>query len=300
MNLNQLKYLIALDLYPSLNAAAEHIPITPQSLGAAIKALEKELDVTLLERSPHGSLFTPQGQELVRIVKPFVSALDQFVLNARAVAGEVKIAASYDSFYGYLPYILQDLYQIAPDLKIYVKHMITADVLSAVQNATADLGIIFQTFYEGLPLLPIPASLTTFPLIDYQLVCQATSKYPCTRHKTTTFQELVPYPLIVPVMFNDLSASLYSLIEHFTHRDNITLEYSVPVYRAMIRSGRGIGFSIKHPYEEQISTHIPDLPSVILTEDVKIQLCCLYRANPDSHSAPTQYFLNYLHNTIQI
>ena len=51
MNINQFRYLIALDLYHSLNAAAEYIHITPQSLGAAIKALEKELGVTLLELS---------------------------------------------------------------------------------------------------------------------------------------------------------------------------------------------------------------------------------------------------------
>ena len=299
MNINQFRYLIALDLHPSLNAAAEYIHITPQSLGAAIKALENELGVTLLQRSPKGSILTSQAVELIRIAKPFINSLDQFILNSQAANGKISIAACYDSFYGYLPYVLQDLYQIAPELKIYVKHMTAEEVVGSLQSGQADVGFIFQTFYEDTPLFEIPDGYTAFPIVDYQLVCQATSKYPLTRHKTVTFAELSAYPLIVPIMFNDLNASLYDLIQYYTHAADLRGEYSIPVYRTMVRSGLGIGFTIKHSYEEQISTYIADLPSIVISNDVKIQLFCLY-SNHVSHTSAAQYFIDYLQSCTQV
>ena len=299
MNINQFRYLIALDLYPSLNSAAEHIHITPQSLGAAIKTLENELGVTLLDRSPKGSILTAQAMELIRIAKPFINSLDQFILHSQAPSGKITIAASYDSFYGYLPSVLQDLYQIAPELKIYVKHMTSEEVVSTLQGKNADVGFIFQPFYEGSPLFDIPEKYTAFPVVDYQLVCQATNKYPITRHKTVTFAELTAYPLIVPIMFNDQNASLYDLIQYYAHGADIRGEYSIPVYQAMVRSGLGIGFSLKHPFDEQISTYIPTLPSVTITDDVKIQLYCIYDSIPSDCPA-VQYFIDYLKNRTQV
>ena len=299
MNINQFRYLIALGLHPSLNAAAEYIHITPQSLGAAIKALENELGITLLERSPKGSILTSQAVELIRIAKPFINSLDQFILHSQAANGKISIAACYDSFYGYLPYVLQDLYQIAPQLKIYVKHMTAEEVVTNLENGLADVGFIFQTFYENTPLFDIPDDYTVFPIIDYQLVCQATGKYPITRHKTVTFAELSAYPLIVPIMFNDLNASLYDLIKYYTHAADLRVEYSIPVYRTMVRSGLGIGFSIKHRYEEQISTNIPDMPSIAISENIAIQLFCIY-SNAATKASAVEYFIDYLKSCTQL
>lgn len=145
----------------------------------------------------------------------------------------------------------------------------------------------------------LPEELEVFPVMDYDLVCQAIGKYPFTRYKSTRFAELGAYPLLVPVTNNDLNASLYFLIKHFTHREDILLEYSIPVYRTMIRSGRGVGFSIKHCYADQISTYINDVASVVIEEDVKIQLLCIYTG-----TAPlppqVQFFLDHLRAHIQL
>lgn len=299
MNINQFRYLIALDLYHSLNAAAEYIHITPQSLGAAIKALEKELGVTLLERSAKGSILTSQAAELIRIAKPFINSLDQFMLHSQAASGQITIAASYDSFYGYLPYVLQDLYQIAPGLKIYVKHMTTEEVLSALESAQAEVGFVFQALDGGTPLFDIPEEYAAFPILDYQMVCQANPKYPFTRHKTITFAELSSYPLIVPILYNDLNASTYALIQYHTHAQNIRAEYSLPVYRTMIRSGLGVGFSLKNRYDEQISTFIPEMPSVMIADDIKIRLSCIYNRSI-RHTSAMQYFIDYLQSCTQL
>lgn len=299
MNINQFRYLIALDLHPSLNAAAEYIHITPQSLGAAIKALENELGITLLERSPKGSILTSQAMELIHIAKPFINSLDQFMLHSQAAAGNISIAACYDSFYGYLPRVLQDLYQIAPQLKIYVKHMTTEDVINALESHQAEMGFIFQPFDENTPLFDIPEGYASFSILDYKLVCQAIPKHPITRHKTISFAELSSYPLIVPILYNDLNASSYALIQYHTHSQNIHGEYSLPVYRTMIRSGLGVGFSLKHNYEEQISTYITDLPSIAISDNIKIPLLCIYDQTVQ-HTSAVQYFIDYLKSCTQV
>ncbi|HBQ86245.1 MAG TPA: hypothetical protein DD811_07180, partial [Syntrophomonas sp.] len=50
MRIEQLIYLVILSHYPSLTAASEHLYISQQSLGKAIKELEWELHTDLIIR----------------------------------------------------------------------------------------------------------------------------------------------------------------------------------------------------------------------------------------------------------
>ena len=100
-------------------------------------------------------------------------------------------------------------------------------------------------------------------------------------------------------MYNDLNASSYALIQYHTHSQNIHGEYSLPVYRTMIRSGLGVGFSLKHNYEEQISTYITDLPSIAISDNIKIPLLCIYDQTVQ-HTSAVQYFIDYLKSCTQV
>ena len=89
------------------------------------------------------------------------------------------------------------------------------------------------------------------------------------------------------------------IIKYYTHTADLRVEYSIPVYRTMVRSGLGIGFSIKHSYEEQISTYIADLPSITISENIAIQLFCIY-SNAAIKASAVEYFIDYLKSCTQL
>lgn len=65
MTLNQMNYMITIAETKSLNKAAERLYISQPSLTNAVKELENELGVTLLNRSGRGVTLTNDGHEFL-------------------------------------------------------------------------------------------------------------------------------------------------------------------------------------------------------------------------------------------
>ena len=65
MTLQQLRYILELSSHNSISAAAHALNISQPSLSTAIKDLEKEFSLTLVERNRHGITFTPAGLEFL-------------------------------------------------------------------------------------------------------------------------------------------------------------------------------------------------------------------------------------------
>lgn len=63
MRLEQLRYLSDIQHTNSISKTANRFFISQQSLSNNIRQLEKEMNVTLLERSPFGAVLTPEAQK---------------------------------------------------------------------------------------------------------------------------------------------------------------------------------------------------------------------------------------------
>jgi DNA-binding transcriptional LysR family regulator len=66
MKLHQIRDLLAVADKGSLRAAARHLGLAQPSISRSIHALEKELDVPLLERGARGTVLTPSGRLFAR------------------------------------------------------------------------------------------------------------------------------------------------------------------------------------------------------------------------------------------
>ena len=76
MNLPQLRYFLELARQEHYTHAAETLCITQPTLSYAIKELEKELGVPLLERSGRGCRLTPYGRDLQKYAAQAMESLD--------------------------------------------------------------------------------------------------------------------------------------------------------------------------------------------------------------------------------
>ena len=72
MRLEQLQYLLEIDKYQSISAAAQKLYVGQTTLSAIVKNIEKELGFTIFERTHNGVRRTPEGEEALSIIKEIV------------------------------------------------------------------------------------------------------------------------------------------------------------------------------------------------------------------------------------
>ena len=93
MDLRLLRYFIACVEHRTMHAAASVVNISQPALSKAIRNLETDLGVTLLDRQPRGVVATPFGETLFRYAKMVDNEM------RRAVA-EIGRASCRERVYG--------------------------------------------------------------------------------------------------------------------------------------------------------------------------------------------------------
>lgn len=66
MQLSQLEYLQAVANYGGVRKAARAVHVSPQAVSSAIKKLESEYQIVLLDRSAGEAVLSPAGREFAR------------------------------------------------------------------------------------------------------------------------------------------------------------------------------------------------------------------------------------------
>ena len=80
MTLQQMKYLLEVVRCGSISEAAKELSISQPSLSAAVREVEKEMNIEIFHRTPKGMQLTTDGTELLSFVRPVVeqsNLLDQ-------------------------------------------------------------------------------------------------------------------------------------------------------------------------------------------------------------------------------
>ena len=100
--LQQLRYLIAVAEYGSINAAARELFATQSNLSTAIKDLEQELGVTIFTRSNRGVALTNDGTELLGYARQVIEQADmlerRYAEHAKQYALERSIELTEEMF----------------------------------------------------------------------------------------------------------------------------------------------------------------------------------------------------------
>ena len=76
MNILHLKYAVSIADNGSINKAAEEIHVAQPNLSRVIKELEADLGITIFQRSAHGMILTPEGEEFVGRARKILEQVD--------------------------------------------------------------------------------------------------------------------------------------------------------------------------------------------------------------------------------
>ena len=76
MNILHLKYAVSIADNGSINKAAEEIHVAQPNLSRVIKELEADLGITIFQRSAHGMILTPEGEEFIGRARKILEQVD--------------------------------------------------------------------------------------------------------------------------------------------------------------------------------------------------------------------------------
>lgn len=76
MQLSQLEYLQAVANYGGVRKAARAVHVSPQAVSSAIKKLESEYQIVLLDRSAGEAVLSPAGREFARRARVILAQVD--------------------------------------------------------------------------------------------------------------------------------------------------------------------------------------------------------------------------------
>lgn len=146
MNLQQLEYIIAVDLHKNFVRAAESCFVTQATLSMMIKKLEEELGVKIFDRSKQPVKATEMGEKLLgqaRKILAEAATLKGMVEEERGqVKGELKIGIIPTLAPYLLPLFLKRFIHKYPEVKLVINEYTTDVVMHKLKTGELDAGIL--------------------------------------------------------------------------------------------------------------------------------------------------------------
>lgn len=90
MDRTQIRYFLAVCREKNISKAAAKLYLSPQGLNKAIRALEKELGLTLFERGRFGAELTESGQRLYEKARRFAAQYEAFEAEVSLIQEEAN------------------------------------------------------------------------------------------------------------------------------------------------------------------------------------------------------------------
>ncbi|WP_298923565.1 LysR substrate-binding domain-containing protein [uncultured Ramlibacter sp.] len=145
IDLTSLQLFVAVCELGSIGKAAEREFIAASAVSKRLSDLEATLGTPLLYRHTRGVDLTPAGESLLHHARSVLFSLDKMQGElseyADGVRGHVRIHASISAIVQFLPEDLGRFAQEHGEIKIDLEEHLSTEVLRAVQEGAADLGI---------------------------------------------------------------------------------------------------------------------------------------------------------------
>ena len=147
----QMRCFTAVAEQGSFTAAARQLHVTQQAVSQQVKALERLLGVTLLERSSRRVALTPEGVVFLADCRRVLAGVDRAARRVRAAArgevGTLRLVYTLVSAFETVPVLLARLEKDYPRLKVDVREVFGSDVATLLRDGACDLALAPLTSY---------------------------------------------------------------------------------------------------------------------------------------------------------
>lgn len=201
MTLQQLRYLIAIAEYGSINAAAHNMYASQSNLSTAIKDLENEFDITIFRRSNRGVTLTNEGNELLTYARQIIDQVDmmesRYSHTEDATGTRARLAISTQHYAFSVQAFIRTARATSNDAYDYIlRETTTHDIIDDVHEMRSDIGILYiNTFNQRMMEKTFDdAGLAFFPLFEAKAHVFVGEHHPLAKKSTIELSDLDPYP----------------------------------------------------------------------------------------------------------
>ncbi|OBK21483.1 LysR family transcriptional regulator [Mycobacterium asiaticum] len=195
MNLQQLRYVLAVAETRSFTRAAETLFVVQSALSQQVRKLEDELGVSVFNRTTRSVSLTPAGEALLPLLRQVIAGVDQIAIDAQALRGMVTgrlsvgmmeipsesldVAALMATFHARYPDVTVTLRSGGSDL-----------LVQATRDRNLDAAIVGSNDARS------NEQLTFEHLFTESLVAVLPQGHPLAAHPSVSLRELAEIPFI--------------------------------------------------------------------------------------------------------
>jgi len=154
LDLRRLQMFKAVAARQSFSAAALELSYTQSSISEGVAALERELGVTLLDRSSRPVRVTPAGELVLAHAEALLGQAaaieDDLAALASGETGRLRLAGFYTAWSTFLPSAVADFVRSRPQVRVEIEQHDPPAALRRLRAGEIDLAVIFR-FDPGDP-----------------------------------------------------------------------------------------------------------------------------------------------------
>ena len=143
--LRQLRYFVTVAEESNLTRAARRLHIAQQSLSQQIRSLERQLGVTLFERTSRGVELTEIGEVLRDEARPLLAAAERAVEAVRRAAageqGELRVGVLASVANHLTPPLVRAFGERHPGIRLLAEDVTVAAMVKGLREGTLDAGL---------------------------------------------------------------------------------------------------------------------------------------------------------------
>lgn len=241
MKLNQLKYFCLACEKKSITKAADMLFVSQPAVSAAIKELEKEYGLKLLERQYKGFQLTEQGKEFQEKAAALLNEVDRFSRQAHELAEKKNsIVLGLTRSTGSLVYaeVFPFFVQENSNVQVITKPASSREIIEALKNHQVDVAIMPE--YEDQKK---DDTLVSCRIRDMDMVYTVAEDHPLASEPYVTVPMICKEKMVSTINDFVKTRVLEDLFAQYGEKPYIWQRYDqLTMVIHMIRSGHAAGF----------------------------------------------------------
>src|ERR671924_807106 len=185
----------------SFSAAADSLHLSQSAVSQQVATLEREVGMSLLERTRNGPKLNHSGQVLLGHAEAAIARLEEAEHELKAIAGlaggELRVASFPSASATLLTEALGEFRARFPDVRLSVTEAEPEDSLPRLLAAEIDLAIVFD--YPMLPSSEEERDINRVPLLTESMYLALPRSHPLAKAETVRLADLADEPWLCGV-----------------------------------------------------------------------------------------------------
>lgn len=242
MDLRQLQIFAEIVRRSSFTKAAEALHIAQPAVSIAMKKLEDELDLTLLNRQERKVSLTAEGEAFLehtrRILEDVHSAETEMDELRGLTKGEVRVGIPPMMSAYFFPRIIVDFLKEYPNLQLSVSGEGASKIQKMIMQGELDMGVVAGENF--------PPTLHVTQFLREEVVIAVHRKHPLAARNSMTLEEFAAQPLVFYKEGYYLRELVFDVLKESGLKPQIRFESNLfTLVKSLVAKGMGISVFLK-------------------------------------------------------